>query len=209
MTGQSRNPDSWWAFATIAYDAGTGEEIWRRVFRGLEFGAQASAIAVSPDGATVFVTGETLSFATEEDVAVVAYDAETGTRRWARIYDGPLGGVEKALAIAVHPTGSHVYVTGAGVSPGGEYGYLTIAYDAETGARSWLRRYPGPVDSRGDTATAIGVSPDGSLLYVTGESWGETSTGSTTSRSPTMRRPARTAGCDGSTGRPLTTARWP
>ena len=75
----------------IAYDAATGEEIWRSVFRGLEFGAQASAIAVSPDGATVFVTGVTQSFATDEDVAVVAYDAETGARRWARTDDGPLG----------------------------------------------------------------------------------------------------------------------
>jgi hypothetical protein len=55
----------------------------------------------------------------------------------------------------------------AGSSPSG---YLTIAYDAATGARHWLRAYRGPGSY--DSAMCVVVSPGGRRVFVTGSSAG-------------------------------------
>ena len=46
-----------------------------------------------------------------------------------------------------------------------------MAYDAATGAKVWVSRYDGPAHGD-DFATALGVSPDGSTVFVTGYSGG-------------------------------------
>ena len=46
----------------------------------------ASAVAVSPDGRTVFVTGSSVGRANVDDYATVAYSAATGRRLWASRY---------------------------------------------------------------------------------------------------------------------------
>ena len=72
------------------------------------------ALGVSPDGSEVFVTGwGSGSRRTREDIATVAYDAETGTRRWTSSYEGP--GSDQVSALAVSPDGSEVFVTGVAV----------------------------------------------------------------------------------------------
>lgn len=49
-----------------------------------------------------------------------------------------------------------------------------MAYDASTGDRSLRERYNGPGHAD-DAASDLGVSPDGSELFVTGYSAGSTS----------------------------------
>src|SRR5207244_3460218 len=52
--------------------------------------------------------------------------------------------------------------------------YATVAYEASTGARLWVARYTGP-GSGPDAPTSIGVSPDGTEVFVTGSSLGSSS----------------------------------
>ena len=74
-------------------------------------------------------------------------------------------------ALGVRPDGSQVFVTGASFGSTG-YDYATVAYDGTNGAELWVRR--SDPATYGDLATSLGVSPDGSAVFVTGTSFGST-----------------------------------
>jgi hypothetical protein len=65
-----------------------------------------------------------------------------------------------------------VFVTGwSAGSSGVDSDYATVAYDASAGTRFWASRYDAGSE---DEAAALGVSPDGSTVFVTGSSTGAT-----------------------------------
>ena len=129
-------------------------------------------MAVSPDGATVFVTGGSHGSDGSLDYATVAYDAGTGARRWVSRYTGPVYGDDIAHSLAVSPDGATVYATGeTGDLRGTTTDYFTVAYDAATGAKRWGRRYDGP-GKLDDLAFSLAVSPDGASVFVTGHASG-------------------------------------
>jgi WD40 repeat protein len=166
VTGQSAGRDGYLDYATAAYDASTGAELWVKRYGGPgntgKGDGPATALGVSPDGSTVFVTGTSPGGAA--DYATLAYRASDGKQIWVSLYMGPAGGPNEAAALAVSPDGSKVFVTGASYGLGDDY--ATVAYDASTGAELWVERY----NKTADEATAIGVSPDGSMVFVTGRS---------------------------------------
>jgi len=145
------------AYATVAYHAATGKQLWASrhnghgTFDNFDF---AKAIAVSPDGGTVFVTGQGAGKSSLSGYTTVAYSAATGEQEWVRNYNG-----EAANALAISPDGRTLFVTGnASRKPYG-IAYETIAYDARTGAQRWVRFYAGPAGNTG--ANAVQVSSAG------------------------------------------------
>jgi WD40 repeat protein len=145
---------------TIAYNASTVAQLWVR-----NYASGGIALGVSPDGSRVFVTG---SGTLLSDYTTVAYDASAGGQLWVKRYKGPGNDYAYPRAVEVSRDGSKVFVTGG--SPGvksGSYAYATLAYNASTGARLWVKRY-GVSYSGG--ALALGTSPDGSKVFVTGVS---------------------------------------
>src|SRR5690606_4075525 len=154
-------------YATVAYDAATGDQLWVARYDGPAGNDDdASAVAVSPDGATVFVTGRSLGGATGNDYATIAYDAASGDEPWVARYDGPAGSQDFATALAVAPDGGTVIVTGRSFGVGTATDYATVAYDAASGDELWVARYDGPARGQ-DAANALSVSPDGARVYVT------------------------------------------
>jgi DNA-binding beta-propeller fold protein YncE len=137
---------------------------------------EAEAVATSPDGTMVYVTGFSNSPVTSTDYATIAYDASTGEQKWVARYSGPGKAIDTAIAIGVSPDGTAVFVTG--VSPGTGTGtdYATVAYDSLTGTELWVARFSSPGRSR-DSAEDLAVSPDGATVFVTGSSEGPGSDG--------------------------------
>jgi hypothetical protein len=164
---------------TLGLDASTGARRWSMT-HGVSPYDSASDIAVSPDGATVFVTGATHTSIENglSDYGTIAYDATTGAEIWTASYDGGCGcpdGGDGASDLAVSPDGSTVFVTGTiqvpGTDPSGGplFDDATVAYDAATGAERWVSPYDG---GPSDLATSVAVSPTGSTVFVTGDSVG-------------------------------------
>jgi WD40 repeat protein len=159
-------------YATLALNAGTGATLWTR-FYPAPMGAEPTAVTMSPDGASVFVTGTVIAAIkpVRYDVETIAYNAATGARRWAsELAETPTTSYV-STAITVNPASSLVYVTGL-VDSDDIMSYLTVAYNTATGATSWSARYnPGPAAPGAgvNQANAVTVSPNGATVYVTGQ----------------------------------------
>jgi PQQ-like domain len=170
VTGTSPGSGGSTDYGTAAYDSATGAQLWTVSYHGPGTGSDAAdAIAVSPDGSQVFVTGESSNgTGSTTGFATVAYDASTGAQLWAARYDGPAAGLDDAVAVAVSPDGSRVFVTGVTNSKTPDAtDYGTVAYNATTGTRIWVQLYSGP-DGGHNQASSAAINPAGSELFVTG-----------------------------------------
>lgn len=156
-------------FWTAAFDASTGRQLWVQQYNGNASGAdRPTALAVSPDNGTVFVTGTSPGKSSGKDFATVAYAVASGKRLWVSRFNAHGRSSDFPTGIAVSPNGGSVFVTG--FTFGGTIGevFSTVAYSAATGKSSWSRSYGQP--NRQNAATALAVSPDGHHVIVTGES---------------------------------------
>jgi DNA-binding beta-propeller fold protein YncE len=152
---------------TLAYDAATGAFRWRAFVvdhvAGLVGFRHGASVGVSPDNATVYVTGSTYSKTQGWQYTTAAYAAATGTQRWLSTFNADDSDYAKSLAVS--PDGSTVYVTGTSDVSGGFSTYYTIAYRAADGVERWAKRYP----LLGDVA-GLALSPDGTQVFVSGVS---------------------------------------
>jgi len=127
--------------------------------------AVVGALGVSAAGAAAQAPhlARTWSVAAAHEMAV------PGEKLWVQRYNGPGNGSDVARSVAVSPGGDTVYVTGDSSGATSFSDYLTVAYNAATGARLWTARYNGPGNGD-DGAASVAVSPDGATVFVTGRS---------------------------------------
>jgi len=156
---------------TAHASATPGAQLWASRYSGSVNGQdEPFSMAVSPDGATVYVTGISTGASSGLDYATVAYSAGTGAQLWVKRYNGPANSGDSALSVAVSPNGRKVVVTGAssGINyPDSSKGadYATIAYNAATGAQLWVKRYNGPAKDY-DSARSVTVGPSSAVVYM-------------------------------------------
>jgi hypothetical protein len=76
VTGKSRGSTTSDDYATIAYNPATGAPLWAKRHNGPGNGVDgARAVAASPDGSKVFVTGGSTGSGTFQDYGTIAYQA--------------------------------------------------------------------------------------------------------------------------------------
>jgi outer membrane protein assembly factor BamB len=120
VTGDSTEPSKVYSdFETIAYDAATGSTLWKRRYDGpghsIDFPLD---MALSADGAKLYIAGWVGNWGGDSDFGTIAYDAATGDQLWAQVFDGPVGSFDSATALAVDPVQPLVFVTGSTVVMG-------------------------------------------------------------------------------------------
>ena len=168
VTGGSMAPGSVQHYWTAAIVAANGFKMWQATYHGpVTSGATGStAIALSPDGSTVYVTGSAGQASGLNEYATIGYDAATGHQLWQATYSTPKVD-DNAAGLAVSPDGSEVYVTGTSIaSYNTPADYATVAYNAGTGAQLWAARYA----VTGAQNNAAGVVASGGNAIVTGTS---------------------------------------
>jgi len=139
----------------------------------------ATHVLVSPDGATVFVTGTSIGSGADGGVGIglgdadwdfvtLAYDAESGVQLWENRYHGHQRGDGWTNSMAIAPDGGTVLVNGRSNCMGNEApGNATVAYDAVTGDELWIACFDGCL-AFGDFGTELAVSGDGGTAILVG-----------------------------------------
>jgi hypothetical protein len=161
-----------YAAGTVAYDVASGEERWANTWYGLDrLGAMGRAIAISPDGQRVFVAGTVLTPRQTSAFGTIAYRASDGATIWARRHDDAPGHFGAELnGLLVDPSGTRLFITGRSIGRLSSTDYVTMAFDAASGKKLWVRSYD---SGRGeDVANDVAVDPSGRRIYVTGGSRG-------------------------------------
>lgn len=167
VTGSSYNEDFTTDYATVRYEAATGEQTWASRYSGPEGTSMDSAAAITIDEqGGVYVTGVSAIDSTNTAFATVRYEASTGEENWASRYD-KAGSADVATAITTDNAGG-IYVTGYSGSADGGFDFTSVRYNAATGAESWVSNYSGQ-NSSDDRAIAIAADTAGGV-YVTGTS---------------------------------------
>ena len=123
----------------------------------------AAAVAVSPDGAQVYVAGDV-----DDAVAVFSRDPATGLLTFVEQHtdntDG-VDGLDGAASLTLSPDGNHVYVAGRN-----DDAVAVFSRDAVTGGLTFVEMQKngvGGVEGL-NGATAVTTSPDGTNVYVAG-----------------------------------------
>src|SRR5207245_1933188 len=138
-----------------------GNLVWQTQLDG---SAQAfvSSVAVTPDGASVYVAGTTLN-STGRDHAILLKFSSSGTLTWQKTWGGRFD--EGASGVAVAADGS-VYMTGGTSSFTRNEAFLSKF--SPDGTLVWQRGY-GLAPSTLVSANALAIAQDGSI-YITGDS---------------------------------------
>ena len=196
VTGYSQGAGTGRDYTTIAYDAATGKQRWLSRYNNPRRNGYdaASALAISPDGSRLYVTGDSIGRSSDADYATVAYSTASGRQQWVARYNGHANNIDFARSVAVSPDGSKVFVTGSSWGTISRTDYATIAYKAATGDPLWTRRYGG---RNFDGAVAVAVSPRRNAVYVTGTIYGGLT-----------HRDIATVGYNATTGAPLWVSRF-
>jgi len=146
-------------------DVSTGKIIWKNQYGGIKADVGFS-IAVSPLGDYLYVTGYENSDPTGGylDIFVMKVNASTGIIKWKNQHGGVSG--DAGFSIAVSPLGNYLYVIGRENSDSiRNYDIFIMKMSSSIGQVLWENSYGSMGDDEG---YSIAVSPDGSLLYVTG-----------------------------------------
>ncbi|MHB8633309.1 MAG: HYR domain-containing protein [Thermoplasmatota archaeon] len=138
----------------------------------------AGAPSVSPLGAQGYAT----SYPAQSDLAVAAYDAQTGTQQWLTTWADSVGlahGSSLFRGLRLSADGTSLFVdavadqnNGTVAGQASAQDFVAMSFKAADGGLFWGTRFPAghPLSSNGYQLGSVDVSPDGQDLVVTDSS---------------------------------------
>jgi len=178
VTGVSRGHYGLVDYATVVYELQSGNEKGvARFDGGLQGNDMAHAIAVSPDGLQVFVTGESQTLDVGREAVTIAYDARLRDEQWVARHNTsesdsgiPDGRDDVARLIGVSNDGTTVLI-GGDTWGSNSLDWMFAAYDTATGEQQWTGLYDG-ILSHADFYRGLAVNADASRVFLTGHTCG-------------------------------------
>lgn len=170
---QGIDPTGAWDILVTALNTTTGDTRWTARYAGSSghWDTVADSI-VSEDGATLYLTGfqdYDVANLNGGDLLTLAYATESGELLWANSYNGPAYSYDQGWRVDLSPRCGWLYVTGESERSEGNFtlrGFVTIAYDGQTGEQIWLARHEPP--GRRALAGDFKVSQDGETVIFAG-----------------------------------------
>ena len=151
-------------YATVKYSS-EGLPLWTNLYNGPGYATDIGT-AVAVDGSnSVIVAGFSIGTGNSFDYATIKYSS-VGVPLWTNRYNGPTGGNDYAMALAVDGN-NDVIVTGHSTNAASGYDYATIKYSS-AGVLLWTNRYNGPANGN-DYADVVAVDGSNNVI-VTGYS---------------------------------------
>jgi len=121
------------------------------------------------DNGDIYICGYSDGYGTKYDYITNKYDVN-GRLLWSKRYNnGPLKKDDKAYALTIDDSGN-VYVTGESDGGSTKMDIFTIKYNVN-GDSIWSARYTS-TEAGKDAGYAIALNDEGSIVYVTGETYG-------------------------------------
>jgi outer membrane protein assembly factor BamB len=151
----------------MAIEVESGEQLWVTRYEGKKDGREengAQAIALSPDGKRVYVTGKRNAlWPGRSELTLLRLNAQTGRVRW--VVTGRRNNTV-GLDLVVSPDGRFVYVVGSGraTNENNELDLVLVAFGADLGRRMGSQTYDGYHEK--DSGHHLEIAPDGSRLFV-------------------------------------------
>ena len=166
VTGKSEGEGTSFDYATIKYTP-YGEEQWVKRYNGSASKEdEPKSIAVDAFG-NVYVTGSSTEVGKSSDFTTIKY-TPSGQEQWIANYNGPAGGNDMAISLALDPEGN-IYVGGSSTGNGTDTDYATLKYNP-SGQEQWVARHNGPGNGI-DELSSIAVDQNGNV-YLAGFSEG-------------------------------------
>ena len=125
--------------------------------------SSASSVAVSPDGAFVYVTG-----GTSHTIAVFSREVSTGELAFLEVHENEIDGVKglkTPVSVSVSPDGTNIYVAGRS-----DHALAVFSRDAATGHLAFVQVVKNGVDIGEGlmSVNSVAVSGDGLHVYAVG-----------------------------------------
>jgi hypothetical protein len=162
-------------YATIKYNS-EGVQQWVSRYNGSADRTDIVNAMVLDSSGNVFITGSSQGVHTNSDIVTLKYDS-TGQVQWLTRYNGPAGGEDAGMSIALDYRGN-LCITGYSEGVGTEADIITFKY-TNSGQLSWEARYNSPYNltdhgdficvNRDDFISVIGssVNSSGNFDYLT------------------------------------------